>query len=143
MAAKRILNGGQVLGVTGVNLATLNAQTTSGNSQEIYLTSVDTVRFYLDITAVSGSGTIKFELDERNPQTGSFFACSDKDAVSGTALNSATGGIFNTTGFTGTTSNVLSTLDPCYGEAYQVKWTISGFTSVTFGISLLVNDRNG
>jgi hypothetical protein len=133
MARKSLVNCLQVIGVTGLSQTTSNVLTASGNSLEMYeFGPADAVRFYLDITAVSGSGTIKFTLNERDPATGSFFASTDKDVVSGTALNGSTGGIFNTTGFTGvTTTPIMDTLDPVYGECYQVAWTLTGFSSVT------------
>lgn len=122
MAKKYLVNCLQVIGTTGVSLGTSNVLTVSGNSQELYeFAACDAVRFYLDVSAVSGAGSIKFELDERDPATGAFFAS-----------NPGSDPIFNGTGLTAVTATpLISTIDPCYAEAYQVKWTITGFTSVT------------
>jgi hypothetical protein len=136
MAKKYLVNCMQTLGTTGVALTTSNTVTTTGNSQELYeFATADAVRFYLDITAVSGSGapTMVLELDERDPATGSFFASGDM----GTRGSTANTTMWSTGGFTATTSApVTFDINPCLAEAYQVKWTISG-TAPSFTGSLL------
>lgn len=133
MARKSLVNCLQVLGVTGLSQVTSNVLTASGNSQEFYeFAAADAVRFYLDISAVSGTTPkIVFELDERDPATGVFFPA-----------NPASDPIFNATGLTAVTSvPLVSTVDPCYAEAYQVKWTITG-TTPSFTCSLLAQVVN-
>ena len=124
MAAKYLINCLQVIGVTGVSLVTSNTITSSGNSQELYeFAAADKVRFYLDITAVSGTPTIVFELDERSPATGLFFASGDM----GTRGSGAKTTLWSTGGFTGTTTATATfDIDPCKAECYQVKWTVTG-----------------
>ena len=132
MTAKTLVNCLQVLGITGLSQTTSNIITVTGNSQEFYqFASVDAARFYLDITAVSGSGSIKFNLNERDPATGSYFSA-----------NPGSDPIFNGTGVTGTTTTpLLSTIDPLYAESYQVAWTVTGFTSVTCSLVALLIKR--
>jgi hypothetical protein len=134
MAVKTLANMLQQIGTTGLSQLTVNVLTSTGNSQEFYeFASADAARFYLDVSAVSGSGSIKFTLNERDPATGVFFAA-----------NPAADPIFNGTGVTGTTTTPLvSTVDPVYPECLQVTWLISGFTSVTCSLVAELIKRDG
>lgn len=142
MARKHLLNMLQVLGVTGLSQVTSNALIASGNSQEFYeFASADAVRFYLDITAVTGTGTptIVFELDERDPATGVFFPSLDM-GTRGSTVNTT---LWSTGGFTATQAGLTFDLDPCRAEAYQVKWTVSGSTpSLTCSLVALLIHRD-
>lgn len=135
MAEKYLRNCLQTLGVTGLSQATSNVLAATGNSQELYeFAAADAARFYLDISAVGGAGSIKFALMERDPATGLMFK-----------NNPAADPLFNDTGFTAVTAApVVSTIDPVYFEACQVAWTIAGFTSVTCSlVALLARLRAG
>ena len=119
MARKALVNCLQVIGVTGVSMTTNNTLTTGGNSQEFYeFATADAVRFYLDVSAFTGSN-ITFDLYERDPATGVFFKNNPaSDPLFGAAVS-------------GTTSTPkVTTIDPCYGEAYQIFWS-GTFSSVT------------
>lgn len=116
MARKFLVNCLHVLGVTGLSQVTSNHLTASGTSQELYeFATADTARFYLDISAISGSGaTVTFDLYERDPATGLFVKVSPTgDPLFGVA-------------FTATRAGLVTALDPVYGECYQVGWTVAG-----------------
>lgn len=125
MAKKFLVNCLQTLGTKGSTMVTSNALTVTGNSQEMYeFVTADAVRFYLDITAITGTGTptVVFELDERDPATGVFFASGDM----GTRGSTPNTTMWSTGGFTSTQAGLTFDIDPCKAEAYQVKWTVTG-----------------
>lgn len=127
MARKTLVNCLQALGVTGVSLTTSNVLTAGGNSQELYdFAACDAARFYLDITAITGT-SITFDLYERDPATGVFFKNNPaSDPLFGVAM-------------TATKAGLITTIDPVYAEAYQVFWS-GTFTSVTCSLlAQLVN----
>jgi hypothetical protein len=137
MAKKYLLNCLLTLGTHAYALTTSNTLTATGNSQEFYeFATADAVRFYLDITATSGTPTIVFELDERDPATGSVFASGDM----GTRGSGANTTLWSTGGFTTTTTApVTFDLDPVKPESYQIKWTVSGGSpSVTCSLLALL-----
>ena len=142
MARKHLVNMLQVIGVTGLSQTTSNALIVTGNSQEFYeFASADAVRFYLDITAITGTGipTIVFELDERDPATGLFFASPDMGTRGGTVNTT----MWSTSGFTATQAGVTFDIDPCRAEAYQLKWTITGTSpSLTCSLVALLTHRD-
>lgn len=120
MAQKFLLNCLQTLGTTRVSLATSNVISSAGNSQEFYDFAIaDAVRFYLDISVAGTSLT--FNLQERDPATGVFFTNNPAgDPLFGVAM-------------TTTKAGLITTIDPCYAEAYQISWTVTG----SFTCSLL------
>jgi hypothetical protein len=119
MAAKRLVNMVQTIGTQGINQTTLVTLTATGNSREFYdFASADAAVFYVDCTAVAGSGTAQFVLQERDPATGVFFTAAD--APTFTLVSGAVAG-------------VRYVLNPCLGECYQLAWTITG-TSVTVSV---------
>jgi hypothetical protein len=142
VARKHLVNMLQVIGITGLSQATSNALIASGNSQEFYeFASADAVRFYLDITAITGTGTptIVFELDERDPATGVFFPSLDM-GTRGSTVNTT---LWSTGGFTTAQAAVTFDIDPCRAESYQVKWTVTGSTpSLTCSLVALLIHRD-
>jgi len=118
MAVKRLVNMVQTLATQGINQTTLITATATGNSREFYdFASADAAVFYVDCSAVVGSGTLILTLLERDPATGVFFGAADAP-------------VFTT--ISAPIASVRYTLSPCLGEAYVLNWAVSGFTSVTF-----------
>jgi len=119
--ARRPVNCLQLVSVTGLSQVTANPLTASGQSRELKeLGNWDFARFYLIVSAISGSGTPKvvFTLSEESPADGTYFAA-----------NPASDPIFNATGLTATNAvPLVSTVDPLYGRSYQVSWVVTGTT---------------
>lgn len=123
MARKMLVNCTQQIGTTGLSQVTLGTLTATGNSQEFYeFATADAARFYADVTAPSG--TVTFNLQERDPATGLFFTNNP-------------GGFFGSA-LTGTVSGTISTVDPVYAEAYQVAWTITGTVTASVVAQLIL-----
>lgn len=120
MARKILLNCLQQLGTTAVSLTPSQTISATGNSQYFPEFGVaDAVRFYLDITAAGT--TLTLHLMERDPATGVFRnADPASDPVFGTA-------------FTSNQAGLVSTIDPLYGDTYQIAWTVTG----SFTLSLM------
>jgi hypothetical protein len=118
MAAKRLVNMVQTIGTQGINQTTLVTVTASGLSREFYdFASVDAAVFYVDVTAVAGSGTFQLTLQERDPASGVFFTAADAPAF---------------TAITGTIAGQRTASWVPLGECYTLNWNIGSFTSVTF-----------
>lgn len=135
MAAKQTLNCLHQLGTTGVSLATSNVLNASGTSQEFpEFAAAKSARFYLNITAITGSSTptMVLELDERDPATGLFFASPDM-GVRGSTVNTT---MWSTGGYTSTQISVVYDAATLNGNCYQLKWTLTG-TSPVFTCTLL------
>lgn len=83
MAVKNLVNMTQTVAVEGINQTTNLAVTASGVSREFYeFASADAAIFYVDCSAVTGTGTpsVQFTLQERDPATGLFFNATDPAA---------------------------------------------------------------
>ena len=121
MAAKNLVNLIHPTTVEGINQTTINVLTASGTSREFgEFASADAVVFYVDCSAVVGSGSLQFAWQERDPATELFFTASDAPAFAAI------------TGVLGTPLRYVQ--DPCYGDTYQLAWTITGFTSASVSV---------
>lgn len=126
MARKFMVNCTHQLGQTGTTMeTTVSTLTANGTSQELYeFSTADAARFYGDVSAVSGS--IQFDLYERDPATGLFVKVSPAgDSLFGVALTTVHAGL-------------VSTLDPALGECYQVGWTVTGSATVSLLAQLTI-----
>lgn len=126
MPSRQTLNMTQVLGVTGVNLATGITVTTIGaaNSQEFYeFATADKFAVYLEVSALTGTGSpsLTVKLQERNPGTGNW---ADLAGAAFTAQTATT------------TAPIRITVDPNFSGCLRAVWTTAGSTiSVTFSVT--------
>lgn len=126
MARRFMVNCLQQLGQTGVTgISTSNTFTTSGVSQELYgFSTADTARFYGDISSISGSVT--FDLWERDPATGVFVKVSPaSDLLFGVAHSAVAAGMVSTV--------------QVVGECYQLSWTVTGTVTCSVVASLTIS----
>jgi hypothetical protein len=117
MAQKHLVSMLQLVTTTGVSQTTTSALTASGVSREFYeFASADAAVFYIDCSVITGSGTptVQFALQERDPATGVFFTASDAPSIA------LVNGVL--------TAPLRYVIDPCYAECYQLSWTVAGTT---------------